>query len=193
MIKKYIFDFLLLICMVISCGKDSSTKPETEINSAWEAFEKGKYDRALQLFQEAIAKDQSDADSYNGLGWTYARLGQLEESETNFFNCLILDMYYVDAGVGLAFIYNAQNEYELSIDVISQVLEFTTAWTFKHDKSLDIKDIYMLYAENYFAIAKYMKCMEQVQVLNANFSADINSQAGIAELAAEIERLRDTN
>ena len=178
---------MISFCVIISCSKDSSTKPETETSSAWEAFEKGKYDRALQLFQQAIAKNQSDADSYNGLGWTYARLGQLEESETNFINCLMQDMEYIDAGVGLAFIYNAQNEYEASIDVIAQILEFTTEWSFKHDKSLNINDIYILYAENFFALAKYVQCLEQVQILNPDFSADISSQTGISEMAMEIK------
>ena len=73
-------------------------------------FQQGRYQDALQKFQEATYSDPSNADGYYNLGATYHRLGQLrpdqpaslEQAETCYLQCLERNPNHRDCHRGLA-------------------------------------------------------------------------------------------
>ena len=192
---KYFFIYLMLIILFMSCGSDSGNTPEQSsaeelTTSGWLSFEAGEYQVALQKFEDAIQIDNNYIDAYNGAGWSQGRLLNLNEAISNFLHCRDLDSLFTDASAGLAFVYNAQKNYQSAISHANKTLSQNSQWDFKHDSQLDFKDIHLLLAECYFAILDFESSLAQVQILNPDFNADLFTFEGRSALAAEIERLR---
>ncbi len=188
--------YFLLTIFILNCGSDNGYKPEekeaAELTSeGWTLFSYGinSYNKALTTFNEAIALDSTYIEAYSGAGWTNARLTNLTEALTYLNKCISLNSSFVDAHAGKAFIYNAQKEYQKSIESGNTTLIKDKNWIFSHDETLSYHDIHLIIAEGYFGVGDYSRSLNQIQILNPEFSADINSKAGIAKLSAEIERL----
>ena len=195
-IIKYLLLFLIMIC-IFSCEEESGFKPpvkEAEVltEEGWIKFEYGTYNsyqNALIKFEEAIAKDSSYAEPYCGAGWANARLSNLSDAVTYFTNCISLSPSHADAHAGLASVYNAQKEYQLSINSVNSTLSIELKWVFAHDQSVSHYDLRLLTAGGYFAMGNLGECLSQVQILNPVFVVDVFTFEGRTALAKEIKRL----
>jgi hypothetical protein len=59
-----------------------------------------------------------------------------------------------------------------------------------------VKNLYRLTylkAENYFLIGDFDNSLTEDRLLNPNFNTDVSSSSGQADLAEEIERLKEEN
>lgn len=184
--------FIVLIIIFGSCKKEEPTSEEIAneaLSQGWEKFETGDYNAALANFEEAVNNNSNLIDAYSGLGWTNAKLDEMEEAEELFFEGFQKDTSYVDIVAGLAFVRNAQKYYSSSNNWAQSALYNMNHWYFPHDNSLDYKDVHLLMSENYFALADFESSLLQVQEL-VSFTTDVSTQEGITELGLKIEELK---
>jgi tetratricopeptide (TPR) repeat protein len=69
-------------------------KPVTLSNLGTLYFERGEYQRALELFQRAVKKDPRYEDAWFNLGSSYGITGQYEKALDAFNTCIGLDPEY---------------------------------------------------------------------------------------------------
>jgi len=194
--KKMTYILIAIFTAIIgSCGSENVFKPvdkeaQVLVEEGWEKFSYRGYQNALLKFQEAITKDDTYSEAYCGAGWASARIPNLQTASNYFSQCLSLDIYYADAYAGLAFVYNAGKAYQNSISSAQYTLELNSKWAFDHDSSLDYKDLYLIMAEDYFALGDLSSSLAQVKLLDPTFDANVDSFEGKQALAEKIERLR---
>lgn len=187
--------YLLLILLLLNCELENGVnlpdkQVEELVNEGWEQFEDGSYQLALEKFEAAAARDNNYAEAYNGAGWASARLTSLINAVSHFTQCITLNSSNVAAQAGLAFVYNAQKEYQAAINSANKALSLNSSWLFTHDKTIGYKDLHLILASCYFALGNFNQSLAQVQTLNPLFNADIDTYEGKSALAEEIERLR---
>lgn len=194
----------LVLCLgigALSCSKDETppappkTAPEL-LAEGWQGFSGHNYQLAIDRFTAALQLDPTLVDAYNGSGWANAKRDSLNASSLAFNAGLALDTGNLPMKAGLAFVLNAQrsvaDHYQQSIDRANSVLLADSGWTFSRDTSVNSRDLHILLAEDYFAMADYATSLAEVKKL-ASFDADITTVAGQTQLAAEIEYLRSVN
>jgi tetratricopeptide (TPR) repeat protein len=180
--------WLCLIGMsVLSCADSDSRSP---LDEGWSAFEAGDYTSAVTVLTEARNKKPDDPEIRSALGWALMRLDMLTEAESEFEAGALLINAPADLYAGRAFVLNAQKQYGASNTSISQALSLQPAWLFLHESGLDHEDLAILKAENHFVLGEFQDALTAVQTVNASFTADVATDAGRGQLAAEIERLR---
>ena len=187
---------LLFLFLLTGCKKGSVTTTDIEfdveelIQLGWDAFQQGKYLEAKDKFERAWSQNPLELEVYNGLGWSYFKLDSLEQAARQFHICYCLFEPTADISAGWAFTLNAQKEYGNSNDKAAEALVLDSTWVFAYGLPLDAGDLHLLKAENYFLLGSFTLSLEAVKVLNPLFNADVNSDIGRSELAAEIERLK---
>ena len=191
---KYIM-FSFMVLLMAGCDGDNGTTPgdftaQELTEQGWEKFGTVDYERASEKFQKAIKMDANYVEAYSGAGWAEARLTNLVNAESYFSQCISLNSSYIDGLAGIAFVYNAQKNYQSAITSATNALTKSSTWAFLHDETLNYKDLHLLLAECYFALLNFSESLNQVKILNSTFTADISTYDGRAALAAEIERLR---
>jgi len=192
-VKKIIIALVLSAVILVGCsnGTGSEDKSAADLtNEGWQSYSVHDYQAALSKFAEAIDKDGSYADAYNGAGWANAKSDNLSAAITSFSDGVARSALLMDLRAGIAFVYNAQKNYALSNQFANQVFQTSPTWVFTHDRSISIADLRLLAAENYFALANYSESLHQVQLIEPSFGAEIATLAGQRILAQEIERLK---
>ena len=183
-----------ILCVVLeSCGK-GGTGPEDKtpaqlVSEGWQAFLARNYQPAVGLFGEAISKDANYVDAYNGAGWSNAKLNSLSAAINNFALGYARDPNNLEIKAGLSFVYNADKDYDQSIVLAKDVVQANPNWVFSRSPSIDVSDLRLLLAENYFAIAEFDSSYDQVYMLDSTFTADVSTIAGQTLLAQRIEKL----
>ena len=191
--KKIILVIIVIsLHCIFSCSDTTKTDEKTagEITQlGWTSFSNSKYEDAKYYFQKAIGMDNSLADAYNGLGWTMAKLDSINVSIDNFLICLEKANANIisEANAGISFDYNVQNEHQKCIDYAENI---ESEWIFSHNTNIDYNDITLLMAISYYALGHFAESLAKVQILDADFDADITIPQGRAELAQKIEELK---
>ena len=67
---KLIF-FSGFIFFAMNCRQPVIPTEEDLADYGWTLYETGKYQEAREWFYDAVAKDSSYADGYNGIGWCF--------------------------------------------------------------------------------------------------------------------------
>jgi tetratricopeptide (TPR) repeat protein len=186
---------LLVSLFGLACQKDGGTEDKSAaqlLQEGWTAFAAADYQTAYNSFNEAMTLDGSLVDAYNGAGWSSAKLDSLARAVRKFNTGLSKDPANLEMKAGLAFVFSAQKNYVQSTGFALQVLQANPAWSFSRKPSIGAPKLRLLLAENYFSqnVPDYILSLQQVQVLNPTFSADVSTAAGVDALAKEIERLR---
>jgi tetratricopeptide (TPR) repeat protein len=180
--------FYFLVVSVVACT-DSDTR--NVLDEGWSAFEAGDYASAVTVLTESRNKKPDDPEIRSALGWAFMRLDMLTEAESEFEAGALLINVPADLYAGRAFVLNAQKQYGASNTSISQALSLQPAWLFLHESGLDHEDLAILKAENHFVLGEFQDALTAVQTVNVSFTADVATDAGRGQLAAEIERLRN--
>lgn len=202
-IMKYL-SFFLILMLIAGCAADNGTDPVDDdvaeiVASGWETFGYAvlgggsfSYQNALETFEEAIGLDSSSAESFHGAGWCSARLTLLSQAVSFFQQSIAINSDLTSAHAGLAFVYNAQKQYQNSNSEALIVINQDSEWNFDHDNSLSYTDIYVMIAMNYYALGNYSQSLTYVKKLNPEFNISVDTLEGKSALAEEIERLRGT-
>jgi tetratricopeptide (TPR) repeat protein len=188
---------LLFLLLLGGCKKGSVTNTEIAFSFeelmqlGWAAFEQGNYLEAKEKFYEAKMKNPLEKEVYNGLGWSYFKLDSLEQADREFNICFCLFEPTADISAGWAFTLNALKTYGESNEKADSALVLNPSWVFSHGLMLDSRTLVLLKAENYYLLGLFAQSLAEVQILNPDFiSADVTTDIGRTQLAAEIERLK---
>jgi hypothetical protein len=188
---------MAIVVVLSSCSSNNSnpanateTAPQL-INDGWQAFTNQDYNTALSKFTAALRLDAALVDGYNGAGWSDVRLNLLSNAITEFTGGRSKDTNNVDILAGLSFVNNAQKNYSASIGDVASLLQKNAHWFFERDTTVNINDVKVVLAEDYFSTANFDSSLAVVQTLNPAFSADVSTVAGQTALAQEIETLRN--
>ncbi len=184
---------LLLFAGLTAC--DSNQGPsgptfEDLISEGWSQFSQGKYGEAISSFLDARALEQEDAATYTGIGWSQLLQDSLTKANLEFNLGAGKPGVGATLFAGWAFSLNAIKNHFASNQKADSVIAYSVNWSFEHGLPVDINDIYILKAENYFILGDLVNSLTAVQFVNPDFSVDVTTNAGQAELALEIERLK---
>lgn len=189
---------LAVLFFAWGCKKGSVIPPEEPdytleelIRQGWAAFEQGQYLTARDKFDRAWHQDPLEVEVYNGLGWSYFKMDSLEQAVRQFHICYCLFDTTADIAAGWAFVLNAQKLYAESNEKAAEALVLNPAWAFTHALPLDVKDLRLLKAENYYLLGNFTQSLAEVKILNPAFPlTTVVSDLDRAALAEEIERLK---
>lgn len=184
---------LIILCMaafLCACGE---SKKKNYLEEGWNAFAQGDYAQALLELQTAKLKNPNDSKIRTALGWTYMRLDSLEPADMEFAEGSVLSEAPVDLAAGWSFVLAANHNYAASNIQAAQALTVDPDWVFLYADGIDHHDIRVVKAENHFLLGEFALSLNEIQILNSDFNADINTATGRSQLASEIERLRSLN
>ena len=199
----------LIIISFPGCRKQWDATQADMTEYAWDMFESGDYATSNEWFLNATELDPSYKDAFNGLGWSYGKLREMEtelDSSIKYFERGLLMAEDVNILVsleheilaGLCFAYNANGEDSLAIIHGNLLLDaISEEWEFSHNPSLNYHDILITVASSNYFIGDFSTSLLHVQtvrqLLDPNallFSPDIETVIGRQILAEELETLR---
>jgi tetratricopeptide (TPR) repeat protein len=181
------------LAMAMGCGGDGGTGPsataESRTNEGWALFEAGDYTGAVGKFNSAISIDDTYADAYNGLGWSYAKLDSLARAITNFDECIVNGMSG-DPHAGRAPAYRdlSPPQFGNAVSTASSALSLDRRYVFDHDTTFDWRDLHLIMAQSHFGLGQYDLANAEVDSLGGQVQNPASSTF-VEDLADEIERL----
>ena len=201
--KKYFLPLVIILAIVFAgstgCKKSSTDSKPTEIpeeiTNGWNAFMSGDLDQAIIYFKQALANNPNSVLAPTGLGWAFARKGEVDSAYTYYSYGDDLNVTSYDLYAGMAFLELIIGEYNASIKHASSVVNNRPNWTFVYNSpaiglDLDVKDLRLCLAQDYFWKGDFTSSLNQVKILNSAFTADVTTSAGQEQLHQEIMRLR---
>ena len=180
------------LALAAGCG-GGDTGPgataESRTAEGWALFEAGDYAGAIEKFDAAVSLDDTYADAYNGLGWSFAKLDSLAESIDNFDDCIANGMSG-DPHAGRAPVYRdlAPPRFGDAVSTASTALSLERRYVFEHDTTFDWHDLHLIMAQSRFGMGQYDLANAEVDSLGGNVQ-DPGSPTFVEDLADEIERL----
>ena len=177
--------FILAIGLVTmdACRKKYEATSEDMVEYGWTLYEADDYFNSVTWFNEARIEDSKWKDAYNGLGWTWAKLMDLDSSIANFATGLEQEQdkwnpvdIQAEILAGLTFAYNAKGNDAKTIQYgrtfldsmeIKTVKPLKPTWTFSHDPDslLNHLDLRVTLAASYFATGKFDSTILQIKVI----------------------------
>ncbi len=204
--RTIILTALLVAMALVSCRKQYHATEEDLANYGWELFESGDYSESNQWFIESIGEDSTYKDGYNGIGWSFGKMRDLESSVIYFHQGL---QYEQDPNIvantrreilaGLCFAYNALGNDSLAIiwgDTLTGNWTENTSWSFSHDTTITHLDVYITLSASYFSEGDFENSLSRVQLIysilspDTTFNTDVTTVNGRYALAEEIEFLQ---
>ncbi len=208
------------LILTVSCRKQYEATEEDKSEYGWLLFENSStrtdYDNSKKWFLSSINQDTTYMDGYNGLGWTFGKLTELDSSIYYFqeglkFSPGLFDTTNIryEIWAGLCFANNAKGLDSMSIlwgDSLISGLNPTDGlslnpWVFSHknlnsNNIINSLDVLITLAASNFATGDFNKSLERSnQVLSGlksstTLNSNINTIAGRAELAVWIDSLQ---
>ena len=223
--KKDLKLFIIIILIMIftpSCRKKVLATDIDFSEYGWVLYDEGKYEESNIWFINAVLQDSMYSDGYNGQGWSYGKIGEIDSSISRFTKGIVkasIDSSWdfqqlklqdpphepeKELLAGLSLAYHANNKHNLAIE---KGLEFLAMvkdssynivmgdpnWSFSRNVTINSKDIIWSLSSSYFAIGNYTKSLVYINKLNTiAVDYNVSSVHGIQQLAAEITRIRTT-
>ena len=191
--------FILLMSAVLigtGCRKRVTASDADMSEYGWVLYAEGKFIESNEWFVNAVARDTSYKDGYNGQGWTYGKLGEIDSSIARFEKGrekAVADTTWDDRKLlfsdpshdtgkectaGLSLAYHAQNSHGKAIQSGLQFLQMskddtydvsdgsTLQWSFSRDEKLNSKHIIWTISSSYFSEGNYSESLEYANKLN---------------------------
>ena len=120
--KKRVTAAILIMCFIMAfaaCSRAADKKNQ----EGRAAYEEGDYQKAAQLFQEAITEDNTNAEYYVNLGMVHLELEAYDAAMTQFDNALHLDGNEKKAYRGKGIVSLETGDYDEAIRYFNQALE----------------------------------------------------------------------
>ena len=203
--NKIILIILGLMILLVGCRKTWEATQKDKTDYAWEKYEEKDYNSSLEWFHNAVDTDPLYKDAFNGLGWSYGMLMELDSS-IKYFEAGLLRAEDENLTIsvesellsGLCFVYNANGNDSLAIVRGNAFLaNYTEDWTFSHDALLNYMDVLITLASSNFFISDFTESLNHVQTIRnhlnpnaATFEPNISTVVGRQILAEELESLR---
>ena len=201
----------VLMLLFAACRKQWNATEEDMANYGWSLYEQSEYLASYEWFSYSILEDEHYQDGYNGLGWSYGKLVELDSAIQAFEvgltkpqNPRIVNIVAYDILAGLTFAHSALKHDSSAISygdsliwLISQQIGEKT-WIFPHDSTTNYLDIHLTLALSYYALSDFTESLDNVQDIKTALNpasppyvVNTNTVQGREELAAEIEYLQN--
>ena len=201
----------MVMIIFTACRKQWNATDEDMANYGWTLYEQGEYLDSYEWFSNSIQEDLDYQDGYNGLGWTFGKLVELDSAVQVFDvgltkpqNPRMLDIVAHDILAGLTFAHSALKHDSSVVHygdsliwLIKQKIGDKT-WIFPHDSTTNYLDVHVTLALSYYALSDFAESLGHVQsiktALNPASPPWLDNTATIVgrdQLAAEIEYLQN--
>ena len=81
----------------------------------------GRYDRALDAYEEALVFAPDDTELLTGAGNVYFRMGRLDEAEASYFRALAQDSTHTVARYNVALVYARTGRYDEAVELFADI------------------------------------------------------------------------
>ena len=211
----YIFGSIIFLVIITNCRQPVIPTEEDLADYGWSLYEAEEYQEAREWFFDAVAKDTSYADGYNGIGWCFGKLRQADSAAAYFHISqnkpfdpydtpdLDLDLY-----AGLTFSYSGMHIDSLVRTYGSYVLVERPElgpWYFSHDNKINHLDIRLELALAEFNMGYFVSCRDNLQsIYNDTYyqsfpsnnpkalTMNVETVLGRGELAQILQSLQQT-
>ena len=169
----YIFGSIIFLVIITNCRQPVIPTEEDLADYGWSLYEAEEYQEAREWFFDAVAKDTSYADGYNGIGWCFGKLRQADSaaayfhiSKTKPFDPYDTPDMDLDLYAGLTFSYSGMHIDSLVRTYASYVLVERPElgpWYFSHDNKINHLDIRLELALAEFNMGYFVSCRDNLQ------------------------------
>jgi len=125
--RRFVVVLILLLSLIPSAAAQQNTCPTDNVDSletqARDADNRQDYQRAVELYNCAIALETNDPDLYNGRGNAYYRLFMDTEALEDYERALELDPEYPYAYNNIANIYDIRGNYDDALDYYTRSIQ----------------------------------------------------------------------
>ena len=201
----------MVMIIFAACRKQWGATDEDMANYGWTLYEQGEYLDSYEWFSNSIREDQDYQDGYNGLGWTFGKLVELDSAVQTFDigltkpqNPRMLDNVAHDILAGLTFAHSALKHDSSVVHygdsliwLIKQKIGEKT-WIFPHDSTTNYLDVHVTLALSYYALSDFTESLGHVQKIKTALNpasppwiVDTSTITGRDQLAAQIEYLQN--
>jgi len=191
---------LMMSLLVLSCGSDGGGggggTPTMLVAEGWSLFSEGKYSQAISKFNAAADQDSDLAEAYDGLGWSYARLGMLQSSVDKFtFVLSVLVDPSQDTYAGASMAHLAAKNYEDASNMSNWALvvypdDPDDPYVFNHDNDVTSTTLRLVRAISRFHLGLYESASDDVEELGGP-TLSPGSSNFVAKLLEAIQDLRE--
>lgn len=181
----------LMLLAIGGCRERLSPETPDYVEYGWELWTEQDYREAIAQFEIGKTEDAGYADSWNGLGWAYAKLGAADTSASQFtVGAALNDTTFVATEIlaGRSFARLALGDTNAVADA-KAALTRTPAWEFARDPNLSYLHLYLTVASGFYSWGKFDSCLVWVRKLDDTFSVDVTTLPGRSELAAKLQAL----
>ena len=172
-IIKYITTFACVLILSNGCRQPVIPTEEDLAGYGWTLYEQGEYQEAREWFYDAVDKDSSYADGFNGIGWCFGKLRQADSaaayfhiSQTKPFDPYDTPDLDLDLYAGLTFAYSGMHVDSLVRTYAAYVLVERPElgpWYFSHDNKINHLDIRLELALADFNMGYFISCRDNLQ------------------------------
>ena len=170
---KYITIFICILILFNGCRQPVIPTEEDLAGYGWVIYEQGEYQEAREWFYDAVDKDSSYADGFNGIGWCFGKLRQADSaaayfhiSQTKPFDPYDTPDLDLDLYAGLTFAYSGMHVDSLVRTYAAYVLVERPElgpWYFSHDNKINHLDIRLELALADFNMGYFVSCRDNLQ------------------------------
>ena len=195
---KLIF-FFSFILFYMNCRQPVIPTEEDLAGYGWTLYETGKYQEAREWFYDAVAKDSSYADGYNGIGWCFGKLRRADSaavyfhiSQTKPFDSYDTPDLDLDLYAGLTFAYSGMHIDSLVREYATYVLierPILGPWKFSHDNKINHLDVRLELALADFNMGYFTSCRDNLQSIYNDSSYQSYPQNTVESLTMNVETL----
>ena len=181
----------LMLLAIGGCRDRLSPETPDYVEYGWELLAEQNYRESIAQFEVGKTEDATYADSWNGLGWAYAKLGAADTSASRFtVGAALNDTTIVATEIlaGRSFSRLALGDTNAVADA-KAALTRTPAWEFARDPSLSYLHLYLTVASGFYSWGKFDSSLVWVRKLDDSFSVDVTTLPGRSKLAAKLQDL----
>jgi hypothetical protein len=220
-LKKHtlLFFVSLGILFIDGCRKNFSATAEHKASYGWEMYELKDYLKSREWFYNSVETDKKWKDAYNGLGWSYAKLLEMDSLDTEnigsirtFHRGLLQPKdswnstdVHLEILAGLTFAYHAKGNDKEAVKFGNALIDSTLiglnpsrwhSWAFSHDSTLNYLDLRITMASSYFALAEFDSTQVHLKVVldslgsSTKLISDYKSLLGRQLVAQQLDSLQ---
>jgi len=209
--NRLLIGITMVMLIFAACRKQWNATEEDMANYGWTLYEQGEYLDSYEWFSNSIREDLDYQDGYNGLGWTFGKLVELDSAVQVFDvgltkpqNPRMIDIVAHDILAGLTFAHSALKHDSSVVHygdsliwLIKQKIGEKT-WIFPHDSTTNYLDVHVTLAMSYYALSDFAESLGHVQSIKTALNpasppyvVNTTTIVGRDQLAAEIEYLQN--
>ena len=214
-----LFFVSLGILFIDGCRKNFSATAEHKASYGWEMYELKDYLKSREWFFNSVETDKKWKDGYNGLGWSYAKLLEMDSLDTEnigsirtFHRGLLQPKdpwnstdVHLEILAGLTFAYHAKGNDKEAVKFGNALIDSTLiglnpsrwhSWAFSHDSTLNYLDLRLTMASSYFALAEFDSTQVHLKVVldslgsSTKLISDYKSLLGRQLVAQQLDSLQ---